>query len=836
VTASWQGLSNAQLAMAYVRAGFFVFPCSPERRKRELRDRLPFGKADKRPLVSSWSKDASNDPAQVDKWWTESPHALIGLPCKQNKLLVFDADRHTADEDGVAHLAALCEAYGPLPPHPIVSTDYEGEHHIFRMPGEPIGNRKIGIGLETRGYQTNNDGGYIIAAGSRMPDGRGWELVNGAPSLLDGPLPEPPSWLIELCRARKNFDHATSPHSTGKREEAYARQALETQAQKLASTRPGNRNVAANSSAYSIGRLIARGWIGAETVEGRLFDACRRNCLVNEDGEAKVRATLRSGIKAGMQNPHPDLQDRLNDKAGHGSNGSSPNQSSARTFDDPDWSILDDRRGQLPEFPVDVLTPAWRGWLERASHGSGVRLEHTGIPLLGIASSLIGCSRRVCASRSWSEPMTLWTCVVADSGDRKTPGLRAVVRTLDFIEKGNAPKVSEKRLAHETKIQRAKEIKARWKEDRENALKATPPKDAPPMPMDAIDPGNFIEPRLYATDPTIERLAPLLQARPRGMLLIRDELAGLFANMQRYHAGSDRPFWLEAYGGGRHVVERQSGSVVVDHLLVGVVGTFQPDKLARAFGGDEDGMYGRFLYGWPLAPEYRPLTNSVAEVEPELVNALTALIRLPSEDVDGAFAPQSVWLSPDAVAEFEGFRQWHDKAKRGLDGRERHWFAKGENHVLRLAAVLAYMAWAIGLGTGSGLDGITAALEPKTVAKEFMIDAIRLWREFFWPHAGAAMRQIGLTERHADARKALRWIGEQRKAEVSLKDIRRHALNERLDEEHTKAVLSHLERAGWVRKYERPGGPTGGKPVVRWEINPILFSKPGAETAETAET
>ena len=71
--------------------------------------------------------------------------------------------------------------------------------------------------------------------------------------------------------------------------------------------------------------------------------------------------------------------------------------------------------------------------------------------------------------------------------------------------------------------------------------------------MEALDPGNFIEPRLYATDPTIEKLAALLQVRPRGMLLLRDELAGLFANMGRYSGGSDRPFWLEAWVGGRHV-------------------------------------------------------------------------------------------------------------------------------------------------------------------------------------------------------------------------------------------------------------------------------------------
>jgi len=302
---------------------------------------------------------------------------------------------------------------------------------------------------------------------------------------------------------------------------------------------------------------------------------------------------------------------RIDDSAGHDADHRRTS-GNAGDWENPDWSILEDRRGELPEFPLDVLTPAWRELLERASHGAGVRLEHTVIPLLGIISSLIGCSRRVCPSRSWSEPMTLWTCVIGDSGDRKTPGLRAMVRTLDVIDKVNEPKVSEQRLKHETRIQRSKEIAKKWKEDREAALKETPPRELPAMPIDAIDPGNFIEPRLYATDPTVERLAPLLQARPRGMLLIRDELAGLFANMQRYHSGSDRPFWLEAYNGGRHVVERQSGSVVVDHLLVGVVGTFQPDKLARAFAGDEDGMYGRFLYGWPLAPEYRPLSNDVA--------------------------------------------------------------------------------------------------------------------------------------------------------------------------------------------------------------------------------
>ena len=170
-------------------------------------------------------------------------------------------------------------------------------------------------------------------------------------------------------------------------------------------------------------------------------------------------------------------------------------------------------------------------------------------------------------------------------------------------------------------VQKSKEMHKKWKDERQAAIDAEPPREPPSMPIDAIDPGDFISPRLYATDPTIEKLAPLLLARPRGMTLIRDELSGLFSNMGRYSGGSDRPFWLKSWNGGRHVVERVSRSIVVDHLLVGVVGGFQPDKLARAFAGDEDGMYGRFLYGWPSTPDYRPLTNEVSEVEPEFQSA-----------------------------------------------------------------------------------------------------------------------------------------------------------------------------------------------------------------------
>jgi hypothetical protein len=78
------------------------------------------------------------------------------------------------------------------------------------------------------------------------------------------------------------------------------------------------------------------------------------------------------------------------------------------------------------------------------------------------------------------------------------------------------------------------------------------------MPIEAMVPDDFVAPRLYVTNATIEKLAVLLQVRPRGCLYLADELAALFANMGRYSRGQDDQFWLEAWTGGRYVVERMT--------------------------------------------------------------------------------------------------------------------------------------------------------------------------------------------------------------------------------------------------------------------------------------
>src|SRR5262249_8641644 len=228
---------------------------------------------------------------------------------------------------------------------------------------------------------------------------------------------------------------------------------------------------------------------------------------------------------------------------------------------------------------------------------------------------------------------------------------------------------------------------------------------------------------------------------------------------------------------------------------------------------------------WPAEAPYRPLTDTIEEVEPEFENALTKLIDL-AEFEEGKLITRDARLTPDAVTVFEQHRRLVDQKKNGLDGREREWWVKTPAHVLRLAGTLACLDWA---REKAG----TTIREPNTIEARFVAAAARLMTEYFWPHARAALRQLGLTERHAKGRRVLRWLQAERSpgSEVSATDIRRDALGQSLDAKATTGLIEELVQAGWLRPAPiEKDGP--GRPPLRWLINPLLW---GAENAENAE-
>ena len=140
-------------------------------------------------------------------------------------------------------------------------------------------------------------------------------------------------------------------------------------------------------------------------------------------------------------------------------------------------------------FPLMLFCP-WQDWLRRAARGAGATEGHVAVPLLAIASSLIGTARRVRASSSWSEPCTMWTAVVGFSGTAKTPGIDVTKRALAQIEKDRKHKIADLQRQHELKVEFAKAENKKWREAVAQAIEggSEPP---PPMPPTAKFPAHL---------------------------------------------------------------------------------------------------------------------------------------------------------------------------------------------------------------------------------------------------------------------------------------------------------------------------------------------------------
>jgi hypothetical protein len=222
-------------------------------------------------------------------------------------------------------------------------------------------------------------------------------------------------------------------------------------------------------------------------------------------------------------------------------------------------------------------------------------------------------------------------------------------------------------------------------------------------------------------------------------------------------------------------------------------------------------MYARMLFAWPDEPSYRQLANDVDEIEPEFQNALGRLVDLAKIE-DGHLLKRSIDISAEAATAFEQFRKFSDRERRALDGREREWFAKGPGQVLRLAGTLCWLDWAMA----------GQVEEPQQIDAAYVISAIEMWREYFLPHARAALRQIGFNDQHAYARRVLRWAWVERRLTLSREGIRRDALAQYLDADQTQKLIDALARAGWLRETEsQRNGP--GRPARRWHVNPELW-------------
>ena len=126
------------LALAYAKRGFKVFPVSPYKGKNQ-------------PYKGSHGKnDATSDHVQICKMWQQHPDGVPAISCADSGIVIIDVDCKKADSEkakyknGFRLLNKLIEKLGKLPKTVIVYTKSGGLHLYFKLPKDIKLKRNLG--------------------------------------------------------------------------------------------------------------------------------------------------------------------------------------------------------------------------------------------------------------------------------------------------------------------------------------------------------------------------------------------------------------------------------------------------------------------------------------------------------------------------------------------------------------------------------------------------------------------------------------------------------------------------------------------------------------------
>jgi len=168
-----------EIALGCVRRGWYVFPCKPK---------------SKTPQLYGGFHKASNDEAQIRKWWADFPNANVGIALRKSGLAVLDCDHGNVTEADFRAWAAEKN----LPETFTVRTG----RRVNKDTGAPEFGTQMYYAaddLPTAPWVDGEHGGevrcatgHVMAAGSVHPDGERYAV------LIDAPIVPAPDYVRKM--------------------------------------------------------------------------------------------------------------------------------------------------------------------------------------------------------------------------------------------------------------------------------------------------------------------------------------------------------------------------------------------------------------------------------------------------------------------------------------------------------------------------------------------------------------------------------------------------------------------------------------------------------------
>jgi putative DNA primase/helicase len=473
---------------------------------------------------------------------------------------------------------------------------------------------------------------------------------------------------------------------------------------------------------------------------------------------------------------------------------------------------------ELPEvdqFDPLLLPEALRDFVEDVAERMQVPPDYCAACLMVAMAGAV--SRRAviqpkAQDSSWVVTPNLWGGIIGPPGFLKSPVLNAVAAPLYAQEAVWRAEYKSDLSNYEAEQEELGLRLTAWKQETTKAFRTC--KQPPARPDTSIQ--APIPKRLVTSDSTFEKLHVLMNQNPAGLLVVRDELTGWWAELDREGRQGERGFFLSAWNGDTPYTTDRIGreTIHVPHCCVSMIGGITPGRLrsymvdALQDGPSNDGLLQRFQV---LVYPDPPRDFQYVDRQPQKHQAIWQMFE------------RILQWDPDLIVHFrfnaeaqEFFVDWLGRLERKIRSGELH--PALVSHLSKYRKLMP--ALGLLLGTAEQLTTIGGLHDPPLVFRENAEQAAR-WCAYLESHA----RRIYACVVTAAMQAAADLAAKIKKKEVEIddgafyvRDVYRHGWSRLDTPERALAALDILEASGWVRRAQND--PIPGRPPNRYIVNP----------------
>jgi len=485
----------------------------------------------------------------------------------------------------------------------------------------------------------------------------------------------------------------------------------------------------------------------------------------------------------------------------------------------PDPQPLPPELHRVQPFDFALLPDSLRPWIADVCERVQCPPDFVAVPAMVAMGSLIGRKVRIRpkASDNWTVVPNVWGGIINRPGAMKSPAVAEALQPLRQLEAQAREKYEALHADYESQCEFAKLRKDAAREKVKVALKSGKG-EASTEALRVDMPAEPVLRRYTAHQSSMQALGELLRQNPNGLMVERDELAGLLSHLAQEEKAEERGFYLTGADGVQGFTFDTIGrglNLRVPAVCLSIIGTSQPGKIGRylrqaqAGGEGDDGMMQRFgLLVWPDSPkEWRNVDRwPDNEARRRAFQIFDRLDRLTPESVEAEVEDDYSFLrfAPDAL---EAFTEW----RTGLEVRLRSGTLHPavESHFAKYRKTVPALALILHLAD-EGHGPVTLAATLRALA----------WADYLESHA---MRCYGATvagERSAARRILARIKSGDIRDGFKAREIDRAQWSDLTDRDTVRSALALLIALGYLAEVEVPSTATGGRPTLAYRIHP----------------